>query len=816
MVFILGVLTIGLKDMYFSWDDDPNLDQIPPGSIIPDNPPEPSRGVVDDDGYENFFLGTDFAEPHITMNPKDPKQSFTAYNTNSVHATINGYEWFTNTPGFGVSLSGDPVTAYDSLGNLYYENMRNVGGSIVGTQIIKSTNNSQTWLPSVAGNTGNDKNWIAADQTSGPYANYVYSTMTPGNVVRSTNQGASFSPVFSASNNLPGMMVAVGANGSVSGGAVYVVTNTGSSTSPSFNIYRSTNGGGAFNFMSSSQFVNFVGTFTGGRHSVEGMRTRPYPFITADNSFGPNRGRLYLVYPKNNPDQSGAKPDIICRYSTNGGSSWSSPVLVNDDANTTQNTQFMPATWCDKETGRLYIKWMDTRDCPTSDSALIYATYSDDGGATFAPNQQISTQKMKINCSTCGGGGDPRYQGDYDAIVSNSQTSIMSWTDFRVGRFDSYVAYFPDYAMKVNSDKVNFSNGQTANIPVLFPSSKLYTNSVTVTATLDSTPSSGSINIAFQNGRDSITSFPDSVIITATAVGNVTPGLYPLRIVARGPNGTPAHMRKVDLLVNASCISVMTNRGTLLQYTVNGTPYTGPEQFVFANGSNVTISAQPFLTAGSTKYVFDNWSNGGDTTQVINVSQNLDLVCTYKAQYLLTMISSQPHTFGGNEFYDSAATFTFGVLSRRYITPTDTFYFRGWTGLGNGAYTSADSLGGDDSVQWSMNNPIVEICRWSQDPSPIGISQIGSEIPEKFDLFQNYPNPFNPTTKIRYDLAGNTEVSIKVYDLLGKEVKTLVNQKQNAGRYEVSFDGFDLSSGIYFYRIVTKEFVQVKRMLLVK
>lgn len=817
-VFILGVLGVGLNDQYMSWDDDPNQDHIPFEMLnnMPDNPPVPSDAVTDEDGYDNIYLGVDFAEPHISMNPRNPLHSFTAFNTNGVHATIDGFNWFSNTPNFGVPISGDPVTAYDSLGNLYYENMRNSGGTIIGTQIIKSTNNSQTWLTPVTGNSGYDKNWIAADQTSGPYANYIYSTMSGGNVARSTNLGVSFQHVFSTSNNLPGMMVAVGPNGATSGGNVYVVTNTGGTFSPIYTFYRSTNGGGAFSFVSSQQYVNYVGTNVGDRHSVQNMRTRPYPFITADNSYGPNRGRLYLVYAKNDPDQNGAKPSIYCRYSDNFGTSWSAAVRVNDDANPTVSNHFMPATWCDKETGRLYIKWMDTRDTPTSDSALIYATYSSNGGASFVQNQKISGKKFKIDCTTCGGGGTPRYQGDYDAITSNSVTSLMVWTDFRAGTFGSYVAYFPDYAMKTDISEANINNGQSVNIQVSVPSVKLYTNSVKFTASLDSTPASGSINLSFQGGLDSLTSYPGNVTLVATAVGSVTPGLYPVRITGRGPNGTPTHQRVVDLLVNASKVKIQTNRGSAVSYTVNGNPYTSPQEFVFANGSNVNISAPPTVTSGTTRYIFDNWSQGGNATQSYTVTQNTTLTATYKAAFQLILNSTQGNTFGGGQFYDSAASFIFGVTNTTVVNGSDTFYYRGMTGLGAGAYTSPDSSGNDDTVTWNISNAIVELTRWSLNPPPVGISQISSEIPTKFDLYQNYPNPFNPETIIRYDLAKNSDVKVVVYDMLGKQVGELVNQRQNAGTYEVSFDGSRLASGIYFYRIVTGDFVQVKRMLLVK
>ena len=66
---------------------------------------------------------------------------------------------------------------------------------------------------------------------------------------------------------------------------------------------------------------------------------------------------------------------------------------------------------------------------------------------TFAPNQRITTAKMRINCTTCGGGGTPRYQGDYDAITASNNQSLMVWTDFRAGSFGSYVGFFPDFAM---------------------------------------------------------------------------------------------------------------------------------------------------------------------------------------------------------------------------------------------------------------------------------------------------------------------------------------------------------------------------------
>ena len=91
-----------------------------------------------------------------------------------------------------------------------------------------------------------------------------------------------------------------------------------------------------------------------------------------------------------------------------------------------------------------------------------------------------------------------------------------------------------------------------------------------------------------------------------------------------------------------------------------------------------------------------------------------------------------------------------------------------------------------------------------------------ASLPEDYNLFQNYPNPFNPSTTIRYSIIKADVVRIKIYDILGREVKTLVNELEQAGTYEVQFDASGLASGIYLYRIESGSFVQSKKMILLK
>ena len=99
-------------------------------------------------------------------------------------------------------------------------------------------------------------------------------------------------------------------------------------------------------------------------------------------------------------------------------------------------------------------------------------------------------------------------------------------------------------------------------------------------------------------------------------------------------------------------------------------------------------------------------------------------------------------------------------------------------------------------------------------------NEVNIGVPVKYNLSQNYPNPFNPTTKINYELAFDSKVSLTIFDVSGKEVGSLVNATQPAGYYSVNFNGSSLSSGMYFYKISVdgngNNFSAVKKMILVK
>jgi len=103
----------------------------------------------------------------------------------------------------------------------------------------------------------------------------------------------------------------------------------------------------------------------------------------------------------------------------------------------------------------------------------------------------------------------------------------------------------------------------------------------------------------------------------------------------------------------------------------------------------------------------------------------------------------------------------------------------------------------------------------------VKIDEDNNGIPSTYSLNQNYPNPFNPTTNIQYGIAKEGLVTLTIYNIMGQEVKTLVNNHQNGGTYKVAWNGLDnhnrmVSNGVYIYRIISDNFVKSKKMVFLK
>lgn len=116
-----------------------------------------------------------------------------------------------------------------------------------------------------------------------------------------------------------------------------------------------------------------------------------------------------------------------------------------------------------------------------------------------------------------------------------------------------------------------------------------------------------------------------------------------------------------------------------------------------------------------------------------------------------------------------------------------------------------------DTLAYAVGKTVYKYNR-----EPIGIQQISTEVPQQYKLYQNYPNPFNPNTKIKFGIPKSSFVTMKIYDVLGKEIAILVNQYIDAGTYSVNWVASANPSGIYFYSILTKEYSESLKMALIK
>ena len=139
-------------------------------------------------------------------------------------------------------------------------------------------------------------------------------------------------------------------------------------------------------------------------------------------------------------------------------------------------------------------------------------------------------------------------------------------------------------------------------------------------------------------------------------------------------------------------------------------------------------------------------------------------------------------------------------------------------------YLDCFNYGVKYSLEWLRNDTLIYYDATNLKIYGIDVRPITDDVPQdnqdgfvtSFSLEQNYPNPFNPLTKIKYQIPQLNNVSIKIYDILGKVVANLVNEEKPSGEYEVEFDGRDLPSGIYFYQLKTGSYIQTKKMVLLK
>ncbi|MBL7128564.1 MAG: T9SS type A sorting domain-containing protein [Ignavibacteria bacterium] len=264
----------------------------------------------------------------------------------------------------------------------------------------------------------------------------------------------------------------------------------------------------------------------------------------------------------------------------------------------------------------------------------------------------------------------------------------------------------------------------------------------------------------------------------------------PLRTLSTSVN--PNHKRGIHIRRN----TLLNVYNSIVMGFKTGTRFDGTGVANACNGD--TISFKSLIYAGNQTLADTNAMHGngfyGPTflqtgsfnNRVFNTNAELNLQNPYGYENNGSWmpLAGSPALTGGN--------FTYANLMNPFFTQT-TFV---------GAFGSNNW-----TANWAQFNPTNYV---------IGIKNISLEVPSEFQLSQNYPNPFNPTTKINFAIPKTGVVTLKVYDVTGKEIANLLNQNLTAGSYEYEFDASDLTSGIYFYTLSGENFRETKKMMLVK
>ncbi|HWA06710.1 MAG TPA: T9SS type A sorting domain-containing protein [Ignavibacteria bacterium] len=512
--------------------------------------PEPYGidAVISVGAFDNYQVSTNngFAETDIAVNPRDVNNFVASDNrvtgfsgTPWVYYTTNGGVTWGNTA--IASNQGDPVFAADSLGNFYCAVLSS------GIRLLKSTDKGVTWtnLGNIVSNANADKEWIAADQTGGPYQNHVYmayvnfATGASVDFHRSTNNGASWSFVGNMGTGTPnpGPDVAVGP-----GGRVYLAWYNGGTV-----VRVSTDGGATFGASVQASFHTTPGTVNGSGRNVlkTDIRVNGMPHIAVDMSSTSRRGYIYNVYASNPPGPDAA--DVFCTRSTDGGVTWSSgsPVRVNDDAAFTD--QWMCDVSVDLQ-GRVWAMWWDSRNDEASNMMTeTYGAVSVDGGLTFT-NFKISNQNFNPAAIKIFQGANHYYLGDYQGIAGRTMT--FPFYTGQNNTLQDFTAYLPDYGISFNKtiDSINPTSTSVVRMrnPVMGP----YTGQVTYTTNITPSPAPGTLTPTFSPGNvRTFTGVSDSVLINTTSTANVPQGLYTVTVTGTETGGPRVHSRSYQIRI---------------------------------------------------------------------------------------------------------------------------------------------------------------------------------------------------------------------------------------------------------------------------
>ena len=397
------------------------------------------------------------SEISASVDPNDPNVVFvsanatdnpvtTVFGTGVYWSIDGGATWTGNDHGpGGVGNRGDPATAISGIDGRWAVGYISSSG---GQGVSYTLNQGSTWTHrTVSGSGGLDKNHLAVDNvpTSPFYGNFYSSWVNLGGgtndndieISRSTDGGDTWSAVQNISDGVAagshnqGVNIQIGPNGEVY--TVWAVYDAfpADETALGFNV--STNGGVSWN--GESRIITNIRGHRNTSLPNTSIRRNSFPSMAVDVSGGPNDGAIYVVWTNIGvPGVNSGDAEIYLAKSTNGGTTWGTPIRVNQDPGT--SSQWFPWISCDPVTGQLAVIFFDRRDDPGNSLTRTYMAVSNDGAATW---EDFAVGDVSFTPTPIPGlaGG---YMGDYLGVAIHSGRAYPAWTDDRSGNFLCYVS----------------------------------------------------------------------------------------------------------------------------------------------------------------------------------------------------------------------------------------------------------------------------------------------------------------------------------------------------------------------------------------
>jgi hypothetical protein len=845
LIFISLFFISRTADTQEKWSIDPRITKIYPSGTyaplpqFPDNFYNPNHNVR----VVNTFNGTYFVNPNfrihpssnttqsevaICRNPLNRSIMFAASNaiypiggyefiSEGVYVTTNsGVNWFgwdsVNSP-IRTGHGGDPGPAIDKNGTFI---LSHLGYPVTGMFANYSTDNGLNWSSTYTIVSGSmDKNFSGTDDVPGsPYYGRSYTVWTwfdAGSpyiaVSYTTNGGVSWSAP--AQVNTPpaghfshGVDIRVGP-----AGQVYLTWAGALNTAltEDFDGFAVSINGGVNWIVTENAFdANGIRGYLAAKGSI---RVNSFPRIDVDRSGGERNGWIYIVGCDKNLAPAGSDPDIILHRSTDGGLTWSSAARVNQDPLNNGAVQYFPAVRVD-EGGGVNVLYYDDRNVGTN-LVEVYMSRSTDGGNTWADILITDHNFAPLPIGGIGGG----YSGDYIGITSGNgklwpvwmdtyQTNYFqiwtTWVDFsQTPAHDILVGPFLSLPSQIIVNtaydiKVRIRNGGTSNetnVPIKFFIDGALINTTSkdlISGQFDSvsntwTPAAaGSHTLMYVSALSNDTNRTND---TAKTTVQVMPG--PLQTLFCDPFDNSSNWTITNNGGNCSWSIVQPRAVYQLPPSASGkcmaadVDSCGPG--AYANTSAVMINSLNCSSISGVYCEFDNdfYRFGSDTAKM---DVSIDGGSTWTNVFTWTTTRRGEHVVIAVPRADNQANVRFRLIA---IEP-------GW------------------DWWWAVDNFCIKGYGY------IGVANNKNEIPKEFLLSQNYPNPFNAITVINYRLPKAGNVKLVVYDILGREIRTLVNEFKQAGSYNVSFDASSLASSVYFYKIEAGSFIQIKKMVLIK